>query len=228
MNDFLSRRTLLASLAAFAGAAALPGTAFALTEEEEIVDRCRISVQSMLSDPNFGELTRYISKARGVMIFPALLKGGFIIGGEGGSGVLLARLGDGTWSYPAFYFLGAASIGLQIGGQVSETVLTYMNDDSVDRVLRNKFKLGADASIAVGPVGKGLETGTAGGFDSDIYVFARSEGLFGGVSLEGGVLEVEDGRMQYYYGERYSARDVVRDNKGRNVHADSLRAALPR
>lgn len=227
MTDALNRRTLLSTLALFAGGALLPRPAFALTEEEEIVEKCRLTVSSLLADSNFGELDYYISKARGVMIFPNLIKGGFFLGAEGGSGVMLARLADGSWSYPAFYFFGAASLGLQFGGQWSEAVLTYMNEKSVDRAIGNQFKLGADASVAVGPIGKGVEAGTTGGFDSDVYVFARAEGLFGGISLEGGVIDVERSRHKYYYGADLSAHDVLRRNAGQNSQADGLRSALP-
>jgi lipid-binding SYLF domain-containing protein len=224
------RRSLLAGGAGFGLLAALGRfrSARALTAEEELVEDCRISVQSLLSDPDFQWLDDYIVKAKGVAVFPELIKGGFILGGEGGTGVLLGRLADGSWSYPAFYYMGAASLGLQIGGQVSEVVLTIMNADALDRVLRNNIKLGADASMALGPIGRSAEAGTAGAFDNDIYTFGRAVGLFGGVSLEGAVLGEEQTRNQYYYGTKLSAADIVVKGEASNVHADQLRAALPR
>ena len=225
-----SRRSLLAGGAGLSLLAALSAwrPAFALTSEEELVEDCRITVESLLSDPDFQWLDDYIIKAKGVAIFPALIKGGFILGGEGGTGVLLGRLENGTWSYPAFYYMGAASLGLQIGGQVSEVVLTIMNHDALGRVLRNNIKLGADASMAVGPIGRNAEAGTAGAFENDIYTFGRAVGLFGGVSLEGAVLGEEQSRNQYYYGTKFSAEDIVVKGKASNVHADQLRNALPR
>jgi SH3 domain-containing YSC84-like protein 1 len=225
-----SRRSLLAGGAGLSLLAALAHwrPAFALTAEEELVEDCRITVQSLLSDPDFEWLDDYIVKSKGVAIFPELIKGGFILGGEGGTGVLLGRLEDGTWSYPAFFYLGAASLGLQIGGQVSEVVLTIMNADALGRVLRNNIKLGADASMAVGPIGRNAEAGTAGAFENDIYTFGRAVGLFGGVSLEGAVLGEEQTRNQYYYGTKFSAEDIVVKGQASNVHADALRNSLPR
>lgn len=231
LEDGLDRRRLLAGaggLGLLAALGAMVRPAAALTREEELVEDCRLTVQSLLSDPDFEWLDDYIRRARGVMIFPDLVKGGFIVGGEGGTGVLLARLADGSWSYPAFYFMGAASVGLQIGGQVSEVVLTVMNDDAVDRILRNNFKLGADASVALGPIGRGAEAGTAGGFDNDIYTFGRAVGLFGGISLEGAVLADEPERNRYYYGRDVASRAVVYEGAVSNVQADALRNALPR
>lgn len=226
----LDRRRLLAGSAALGLLAAFGAarTAAALTREEELVEDCRLTVQSLLSDPDFEWLDDYIRRARGVMIFPDLVKGGFIVGGEGGTGVLVARLADGSWSYPAFYFMGAASVGLQIGGQVSEVVLTVMNDDAVDRILRNNFKLGADASMALGPIGRGAEAGTAGAFENDIYTFGRAVGLFGGISLEGAVLADEPERNRYYYGRDVSSSAIVREGAVTNVQAEPLRSALPR
>jgi lipid-binding SYLF domain-containing protein len=229
MNS-IDRRSLLAGGAGLGLLAALGRfqPARALTAEEELVEDCRITVQSLLSDPDFQWLDDYIVKAKGVAIFPELIKGGFILGGEGGTGVLLGRLADGTWSYPAFYYMGAASLGLQIGGQVSEVVLTIMNADALDRVLRNNIKLGADASMALGPIGRNAEAGTAGAFDNDIYTFGRAVGLFGGISLEGAVLGEEQTRNQYYYGTKFSAADIVVKGQASNVHADQLRSSLPR
>ena len=228
MSTIDRRRLLIASTTlGLLGALGATRRAWALTDEEKLVEECRLSVESLLSDEDFKWLGDYIHRARGVAVFPALIKGGFILGAEGGTGVLLARLADNSWSYPAFYFLGAASIGLQIGGQVSEVVLTIMNDASVDRILLNNFKLGADASMAVGPVGAAAEAGTTGSFDSDIYTFGSAVGLFGGVSLEGAVLSGEPKRNKYYYGVEASSREVVRENKVSNSQADPLRKALP-
>jgi len=225
----IGRRGLILGTASLGllGALGAARPAFALTKEEELVEDCRLTVESLLSDEDYAWLDDYIRKARGVMIFPALVKGGFILGGEGGTGVLLARLADNSWSYPAFYFMGAASLGLQIGGQVSEVVLTIMNNDSLDRILLNNFKLGADASAALGPIGTAAEAGTSGSFDSDIYTFGRAVGLFGGVSLEGAVLSGEPERNKYYYGRDASSREIVREGKVSNSQADPLRAALP-
>ncbi len=227
----LDRRQLLARGAGLAGLAAamtLARPAFALTPEEELVEDCRLTVLSLLSDPDFKWLDDYIKKARGVLIFPELVKGGFIVGGEGGTGVCMGRLADGSWSYPCFFYLGAASIGLQIGGQVSEVVLTVMNDDALRRLLKNDIKLGADASMAVGPIGRTAEAGTAGAFENDIYTFGRAVGLFGGISLEGAILDDQPERNRYYYGRDLTSVQIVHEGVASNAQAEPLRNALPR
>lgn len=227
----LDRRQVLAGGAGLLGlAAALTAArpAFAITPEEELVEDCRLTLLSLLSDKDFQWLDDYIRKARGVLIFPELVKGGFIVGGEGGTGVCLGRLADGSWSYPCFYYLGAASVGLQIGGQISEVVLTVMNDDAFRRLLKNDIKLGADASAALGPIGVTGETGTAGAFESDIYTFGRAVGLFGGISLEGGVLDDQPSRNRYYYGREVNSVQIVHEGLVSNAQAEPLRQALPR
>lgn len=225
------RRRLLAAGAGLAGLAAvlpLARPAFALTPEEELVEQCRLTVLSLLSDPDFQWLDDYMVRARGVVIFPQLVKAGFILGGEGGTGVCLGRLADGSWSYPCFYYLGAASIGLQIGGQISEVVLTVMNDDAFRRMLKNDIKLGADASMAVGPIGRTAEAGTAGAFGNDVYTFGRAAGLFGGISLEGAVLDDQPQRNRYYYGRDLTSAQIVQEGLVTNAQAEPLRQALPR
>lgn len=227
----LDRRQVLAGGAGLLGLAAAMTAArpaFALTPEEELVEDCRLTLLSLLSDKDFQWLDDYIRKARGVLIFPELVKGGFIVGGEGGTGVCLGRLADGSWSYPCFYYLGAASVGLQIGGQISEVVLTVMNDDAFRRLLKNDIKLGADASAALGPIGVTGETGTAGAFDSDIYTFGRAVGLFGGISLEGGVLDDQPSRNRYYYGREVNSVQIVHEGLVSNAQAEPLRQAVPR
>src|SRR3546814_9085 len=138
-----------------------------------------------MADKDFFELPKFIKAAKGIFIVPQLVKGGFIRGAEGGTGVFLARGTDGTWSPPAFYTLGAASIGLQIGGEVKEVVFVLMSDKAVDAMLSSEFKLGADASVTVGPIGRGVEASRSTDFTSDIYAFSKSVGLFGGGALEG-------------------------------------------
>ncbi len=171
----IGRGGILAPLLA-AFAILVPGNhaAAASTEAERLVDESRISIERMLADPEFFKLRDIIGKARGVLIVPALYKGGFIVGVEGGSGIMMVRGADGTWSAPAFYTLAAGSIGFQIGGQVSEVVFTLMNDGAVRALLNDEFKFGADVGIAVGTLGAGLEASTTSNLDQDIYAFSKS------------------------------------------------------
>ena len=116
---------------------------------------------------------------------------------------------------------------LQIGGQVSQVVLTVMNQGAVDAILKSQFKLGADASIAVGPIGKGVEASTTINLELDVYAFSKSQGLFGGGALEGAAILKREGWNSEYYGGQPTPRDIVIDRKVANSKADRLRAALP-
>ncbi|GAB5467312.1 MAG: hypothetical protein Kilf2KO_03420 [Rhodospirillales bacterium] len=222
----ISRRTLLAS----GGAAALALTAgiepaAALTDEEELVERARLTALSLLTSENFENLQRLMKTARGVLIFPSVIKGGFIVGGQGGRGLLMAQSGS-TWSYPAFYHLAGASIGLQIGGQISQVMMTIMNDGALDRLLQNNIELGAGASVAVGPIGKGIGAGSSGEFEADIYTFAATQGLYAGLNFEGSSIGEDQDRNTYYYGRRLSAADIILRAAGANSQAEPLRQAL--
>ncbi|MEX0921681.1 MAG: lipid-binding SYLF domain-containing protein [Rhodovibrionaceae bacterium] len=233
MSVSLTRKGFFAMLfAASAGFAlaggALPAAANDKDEAEELVDNAYHVVNQLLQDGEFEALPRYLENAQGVMIYPALVKGGFIIGGEGGTGLLMVRGSDGTWSSPAFYTLAAGSIGLQIGGQVSKAVLTIMNEGAVESMMNDGFKFGGDISVAVGPIGKGLEASTTGNFDEDVYVFSKAVGLFGGGSLEGAGLFEENAYNYAYYGNTEATPySILIDRRFSNVQADRLRSVLP-
>lgn len=202
-------------------------SARAATEPEELVEKAALTVEKLMVDPNLPELRHYIERAQGVLIIPQLVKGGLIIGGEGGSGVLLVKGSDGSWSSPAFYTLGGASFGLQIGGEMSEVVFTIMNDGAIDALISHQFKLGADASVAVGPVGKGVEASTTSNLSDDIYAFSKSVGLFGGGVLEGAAIVKRTAWNELYYAAGADPQKILIDRKYFNPHADRLRASLP-
>jgi lipid-binding SYLF domain-containing protein len=222
----LTRRSLmLAGLAAPAVAAIGARAALALTPQQELVDKARITFEKLITSVEFGELPGYMKRAKAVLIFPELYKGGFILGAEGGRGILSARGADG-WSQPAFYDLAAGSLGLQIGGQVSEVVLTIMSDRALTAVLDDQLKFGGDMSIAVGPIGKGLGADTTTNFQADVYSFAKTAGLFGGVSFEGaGIIKKQDWN-QAYYGQGASPRGIVMEGRFKNPNTNALLKSL--
>jgi lipid-binding SYLF domain-containing protein len=199
----------------------------AASTAEELVEESRFSIERMLADPDLPKLREWVGKARGVLIIPELVKGSFIVGAEGGSGVLMVRGSDGSWSAPAFYTLAAGSFGLQAGGQISEVVFTLMTDGAVEALLDNELKLGADAAIAVGPFGAGLEASTTTNLDADIYAVSKSVGLFGGGSLEGAKLISREAWNAEYYGAAAPARAVVIERSFFNPQAEKLRNAVP-
>ena len=223
----LTRRSLM--LAGLTVAAPMVLTraraAFALTPQQEVLDKARISFDKLITSVEFGELPGYMKRAKGVLIFPELYKGGFILGAEGGYGVLSAR-GAGGWSQPAFYDLVAGSLGLQIGGQVSEVVLTIMSDKALNAVLTDQLKFGGDMAIAVGPIGKGLGADTTTNMQADVYSFAKTAGLFGGVSFEGAGIIKKDDWNSAYYGQGATPRGIVMENKFKNPNTQALLKSL--
>jgi lipid-binding SYLF domain-containing protein len=219
-------RWLLALLATFALST---GTAWAQAEEQVLVDAAKETVERIKADPDYEIVKELLAKSYGAFVFPSLVKASLIVGGEGGSGVLLRRDFDtGRWGYPAFYDLASGSVGLQIGITEQEVLLIIMTKDGLELAMNDKFTLGADAKIAVGPVGGGAEAASTTNVDADIYAFSKAEGLFGGISVEGAVLIPDQDAHQRYYGTRYTSRQIIFDEVARNEGADGLRDALVR
>ena len=189
------------------------------TEQQELVDKATTSFKSMIADPNMTWLRSHIKSAKGILIFPQFMKGAFIFGAEGGTGVLIAHdTRTDTWTYPAFYNMGSISFGFQAGAEVSEIILLVMTEKGLDALLSTSFKLGADASVAAGPVGAGAKAQT-----TDILAFARSNGLFGGISIEGAVITSWDAWNQKYYGRDVRPVDIIIRRSVSNPGAEKLR-----
>lgn len=197
--------------------------------QQRLVDLARLTVESFLDDTNQKPMRVYVQNAYGVLIVPEMLKAGFILGVEHGRGVLLARdTQTGTWSDPVFYDLYGGSLGLQLGGQTSDAIFTIMNPAAIDKLMSSRFQLGADASIAAGRVGAGVGAGTTIQFGEDIYVFSRTAGLYGGVSVDGTVVLPLDGWNEAYYGRKVAPPAVLRGEVTAGGGADALREALNR
>ncbi len=191
-------------------------------EAHALVTRSFWTLEDFVAHPDMEWFRYELKYAKAVLIIPTLGKGGFILGGYGGSGCMLARdekLDE--WSYPAFYTLGGLTFGFQIGGAVDELVLMAITPKGLDAMLTSSFKLGADASVALGPIGTGLKGATA-----DILAFSRSKGLFGGLTVEGAVVATRDSWNRAYYGKDLRPSEILVLRKASNTHADKLRAAL--
>jgi len=188
---------------------------------EAIVDAATHSVDTFTIDPDMKWFRENMINAKGVLIVPQLIKGGLIIGGSGGSGVLLVRGEGNIWSDPAFYTMGSGTVGLQIGVEVSEIILMIMTDKGVDALLTSSFKLGGDVSIAAGPIGAGAKAQTA-----DIFAFSRTKGIYGGVNIEGAVLKTRNDWNHDYYGSETSPRNILIERSATKPHADELRNAV--
>lgn len=189
---------------------------------EQLVEKARFVMDDFMHDKGMDAFRDLLPRAKGVLIFPQLLKGAFIWGASGGSGVLLARnQRDGEWNGPAFYTLGGASFGLQIGGQASEVILLVMTDRGINSLLSTSLKLGVDAGVAAGPVGIGASAATAN-LSADILSFARSKGLYGGISLDGAVVSVRKSLNESYYGSGVTPSDILVRNEVMNRQARGL------
>ena len=198
-------------------------------EQENLVDQSRMTLRNFLADSNMGWFRDHIKDARGIFIVPQLLKGAFFFGAEGGSGVFLVKdEKTGEWSEPAFYTMGAGSFGFQFGAQASEVILLAMSQRGVESMLSSTFKLGGDVSVAVGPVGGGIEGSTAMNLSADLLSFARAKGLFGGISLEGAIIATRDEWNRDYYRKVVRPIDILVKQAVTNPQSAILRAALVR
>lgn len=159
-------------------------------------------------DKAFGNARKLLRSARGVMIVPQLLKGGFFVGGEGGQGVIMARTRTG-WGQPAFYVIGAASFGLQIGAEAAEMILFFMTEKGLNGVLRDQFKLGAQAGISVVTLGSNVEGAVGGVSPPDIVVWSSASGLYGGLTVDGSIIRSEPNKDSAFYGRRVTSREVL-------------------
>jgi lipid-binding SYLF domain-containing protein len=193
-----------------------------------LVDRARSTFKEFMRDPNYAWLHENVNNAKGVLIFPQVIKGGFIFGGSGGTGVFLARdEKTGNWSEPAFYTVGSVTFGLQIGGEAAEIVMLAMTPKAVDSLLSSSFKLGGDVSIALGPLGAGAKANAdIPNVTADFLSFAKSKGLYAGLNLEGSVVAVRDGLNNAYYGKNVRPVDILVKRDVGNSRSAELRETL--
>jgi len=160
-----------------------------------------------------------LDKAECIIVLPSVKKAAFGIGGSYGRGVMICRGGisyTGPWGPPALYALEGASIGFQLGGQATDFVLLVMNPAGARSLLKSKVKLGADASAAAGPKGRTAEGATDIVMTAEILSYSRNKGLFAGVSLEGSTLRSDGSANEKLYGQKLSARDIIRGGKVKN------------
>jgi lipid-binding SYLF domain-containing protein len=197
-------------------------------EAQSIIDKTKGTITDLMSDEAFSWLHGYLKTAKGVLIFPQVLKAGFFLGGSGGTGALLVHNETtGAWSYPAFYTVGSVTFGLQIGGEAAEVVMVAMNQKALDSLLSSSVKLGGDVSVAIGPVGGGAKGAvTIPAVSADFVSFTRAKGLYVGLNLEGSVLAVRDGLNNAYYGKAVTPKDIIVMKDVGNSKANELRAAM--
>jgi len=203
-----------------------PALADDAQEAQQLVEKARLTFESFAAAKEMEGLFALVKRAKGVVIYPSVLRGAFIFGASGGTGVAMAYDGQSKqWSGPAFYTIGEASFGLQIGGEASEVILVALTDRGVSALLSTSTKLGADANIAVGPVGGGASAATAN-LSADIISFARSKGVYGGVSVQGAVVAVRGALNKAYYGHEVTPTDILIKRTASNPQASGLIQAV--
>ncbi len=182
------------------------------SDPEQLADKSRLSLQSMLADKQYSGLLDLSTRAKAIIVAPNLLRAAFFFGGRGGNAVMLVRGENGKWSDPAYYTIGGISWGLQFGGQSSELVIAVMTDKGVKAITDREVTLGANAGLAVGELGGGADASTGMGLKADMYAFARSEGLFVGISLDGSVIAPRETWNQEIYGESATPESILVDH----------------
>jgi lipid-binding SYLF domain-containing protein len=158
-----------------------------LRDAVDRVEKASAVITEIMGTPEKSIPSDLLSKAKAVVVFPGAIKGGFIVGAQGGRGVAVRRVGTG-WSAPAFLNMAGGSVGLQIGGQKTDYVMLIMNDKGLQGLLQDKFEVGGEGSVAAGPVGRTAAASTNATLDAEILTYSRSKGVFAGLSLKGVVI----------------------------------------
>ncbi|HZI17847.1 MAG TPA: lipid-binding SYLF domain-containing protein [Pyrinomonadaceae bacterium] len=189
--------------------AARPASAPTPKQQQEAArkasDAARVFEQIM-GAPDRSIPNELLDRAEAVAVFPGVLKAGFVVGGRGGSGIISRRI-TGGWSAPAYFKLGGASVGLQIGASKTDFVLLFMNEDALKGLLEDKLEIGGEASAAAGPVGRAASASTNLTLDAGILSYSRSKGLFAGLELKGAVINPDNNLNEALYGLK--ARDLL-------------------
>jgi lipid-binding SYLF domain-containing protein len=186
-----------------------PAFADSLKEDAEIiVNKARLVMEEMKNAQDSGLSYDLVRKSAGVVIIPDMFKGGFVVGGSYGKGVVVARK-DGKWSGPSFVYIGAGSVGLQIGAQLTDLILVVIGQNTMESFLKSNFKLGGDAAIAVGPLGAQVTAATEILLKGGIYSYSRAKGLFAGFSLEGAGMGTEYDLNRAYYQTTSNPKDIL-------------------
>ena len=152
-----------------------------------------------------------MERARAVAVIPNIVKGAFGVGGSFGKGVVSRRMSDRSWGTPAFIDLSGGSFGFQIGVSVTDLVLVFTREDGLKGLFEDKLELGGEAGATAGPIGRDAQVGTNLTFDSPIYSYSRSKGLFAGIALKGAVMTIDDSANHKVYGEKITGRNILLD-----------------
>lgn len=208
-------------------------TTFGQSDEADRVAESALVLSEIMDAADAGVPKSVLDKAEAIAVFPSTIKGAFIVGGSRGRGVISGRVPKtDRWSAPAFLTLTGGSLGLQIGGQATDLVLIVMNSRGLDKLAQNNFKIGGDASVAAGPVGREATASTDATFRAEILSYSRARGLFAGISLTGSTIRRDRDANEVLYGVAYNTRQIIVEQKGGSPEAvkvwlDALNRYLP-
>jgi len=184
------------------------GDACAGEQEVERANNAVRVLKEVMMAPDKRVPSDLLNNAYAVAVIPDVIKAGFVIGGRHGLGVVSIKASDGTWSNPSFVSMTGGSIGFQAGVQSTDVILVFRTQRGVDSIVHGKFTLGADASVAAGPVGRDAHAATDAQLKAEIYSYSRSRGLFAGIALDGSVLAIDNGANQAVYGDGVTPRRI--------------------
>jgi len=221
------RKLLIAGVTVLASSVAL-SAAMSRGEAKRLQDAAEV-LQELHATPDKDVPQELWQRAECVVVIPNVKKGAFIVGGEYGKGVMSCKA-SGTWTAPAFMMLAKGSVGFQIGGQSTDLVLLVMNDNGMKHLLEDKVALGAEASLAAGPVGRDARAMTDAQLKAEILSYSRAQGLFAGIDLTGGVLKPDTDANENTYGKAINTSNIVGPDRNVTmpVEADAFIRALNR
>ena len=217
------KKILVALVVLLSTTAALAG------DRADDVDRLQSGatvIKEIMSAPDSGVPDEVINSAKCIAVIPSMLKAAFGVGGAYGKGVASCRTDKG-WSAPAFFSIKGGSFGFQIGGQAADIVMLIMNDQGMENLLQSKFKLGADASVAAGPVGRHADASTDWKMRAQVLTYSRARGVFAGISINGAVITQHKEDTRDFYGRMVPFRTILLGNieapRDAEVWRDTLR-----
>lgn len=190
-------------------------TARAQADEAARIKEATTVLEEILNAPDVSVPEWVAQKVQGIAVFPSVKKAGLLVGGQWGRGVLSAKsTKSGTWSAPAFLTLTGGSIGAQIGGEAVDLVLVIVDERGLEQLTRNQFKIGADAGVAAGPVGRTAEASTDIQMRAKILSYSRARGLFAGITLNGSTIKQDRDANERFYNQPYKTGQIVLDRLG--------------
>lgn len=206
---FKHKSLLIAFVMLFVVATSMP--AWASEYSERVMNATNVLTEVM-QIPENGIPDELMEHAVAVAVIPHMVKGAFGLGGTYGKGLVSHRLPSGKWSAPSFIEIGGGSVGLQLGVQATDLILVFTSDKGFNGLLEGKVKLGADAAVAAGPVGRKAEVGTDVLLKSPVFSYSRSKGLFAGISVEGAAVTIDDSANKKVYGKAVTGKDILVGN----------------